>query len=225
MIKIPHLGDLQYAKNPFTKPHIHSVFIIARSKSLNERQELTPLKSRAKTIYHEIPKKFPRPDSIMIPSHNQPPSEIGGDSITEDYDWISESIHDEPKNIDEEEIKITEKELDISPEIEHNFYVMTGMRPATETEIGQREVSLKLLGKSKRSTNKTLLLDLDDTLVHTINTNFDYSMVNIDYNRAKTVIYKDDNSLNFTAIKVIVRPYAVKFLEELSKIYEIIVTA
>ena len=80
-------------------------------------------------------------------------------------------------------------------------------------------------GKSKRSTNKTLLLDLDDTLVHTINTNFDYSMVNIDYNRAKTVIYKDDNSLNFTAIKVIVRPYAVKFLEELSKIYEIIVTA
>ena len=91
---------------------------------------------------------------------------------------------------------------------------------ATPEEIIEREIVLK---PSNKKSGKTLILDLDDTLIHTINPLFDYSALNISYGRAQTVMYKNNEGPSFETIKVIIRPHALKFITELSSLYEIIV--
>eukprot|EP00826_Nyctotherus_ovalis_P061295 TRINITY_DN8706_c0_g1_i1.p3 TRINITY_DN8706_c0_g1~~TRINITY_DN8706_c0_g1_i1.p3 ORF type:complete len:104 (+),score=1.52 TRINITY_DN8706_c0_g1_i1:553-864(+) len=91
---------------------------------------------------------------------------------------------------------------------------------ATPEEIKAREVDLE---PAERKSNKTLVLDLDDTLIHMINPKFKYSNMNVCHASARTVIYKDQDTPTFNSTKIIIRPHALKLLRELSQLYEIVV--
>eukprot|EP00826_Nyctotherus_ovalis_P057427 TRINITY_DN7846_c0_g1_i20.p1 TRINITY_DN7846_c0_g1~~TRINITY_DN7846_c0_g1_i20.p1 ORF type:complete len:187 (+),score=24.91 TRINITY_DN7846_c0_g1_i20:92-652(+) len=64
---------------------------------------------------------------------------------------------------------------------------------------------------------------MDDTLIHTLVPMFNYSKINVDYENAKTVVYEDSASSTLFSVQVIIRPYAIQLLQELSIIYEIVI--
>ncbi len=70
----------------------------------------------------------------------------------------------------------------------------------------------------------TLLLDLDDTLIHTMDSSIDYSKVNINYKDVKQTTYMDKRTNSLISIKTILRPYAQEFLKEMRGFFEIVVT-
>lgn len=143
------------------------------------------------------------------------------DTVTEDdCDWAFDSqIEDDEKSCEEQEMKEFAK-CELTREVQYNFTIMRLLNKATLEEIKAREVDLELV---ERKSNKTLVLDLDDTLIHMINPKFKYSSMNVCHASARTVIYKDQDTPTFNSIKIIIRPYALKLLEELSQLYEIVV--
>ena len=93
---------------------------------------------------------------------------------------------------------------------------MRNLPPFNIDEIHSRSISIKPLTTNK----KTLIMDLDDTLIHTLctpilcNELLNISPINLNYiGRAGT------NEV----LSMFLRQYAHEFLEQMSEIYEIIV--
>jgi hypothetical protein len=214
VVVVPHLGDKQFNKNPFTKSLRFNNFVLFRCGSFAKCHNILKDNLRSDTIEPYTARKFPRPDFVPIPSHNNPPIEV----TEEQHDRVTEIKTEKTGSLEE-----MKKETLVSSEVICNLKVVKSMQLATETEVNQKLITLPFNRRVKRESNKTLLLDLDNTLVHTINPSFDYSFTSLSQDRIKTVFYKSDEQFNFNAIKVIIRPNAIKFLKEISKIYEIIV--
>jgi len=236
-IIVRHIGDLQAHKNPFTKStKPFSTLSPLKSATMVNQKEVAAAFMHASTIQESKKPSFPHPSSSRVPQPNILCAEIG-ESVTEDNcDWFSETEIDseaETERIDEEESKESNEETiddaikyraKLTKELEYNFNIIHSIPLVdSQDDVTLRQVSLPIRTKPVRLTDKTLLLDLDDTLIHTVNPNFDYSSIDVDHREYQPVWYRDASSPSFFCIKVLIRPNAIKLLEELSKLYEIIV--
>jgi len=210
---VPDMGIKQSRMNPFNKHyHIctipasnqnHTLFNSNKENLLNKRANTVRIKSLV----------FPRPDSTKVPMPCR--------SEVEDcwYRWITES-----ESCQEEEMEKNEEskwQVRLTGEVIYNFTTLRTLALPTEEEVLNKLIELPY--KSSNSSGKTLVLDLDETLVHAIGFSVDYSAVNIPHNKIHSIFYKNKEEPSFSVIKVIIRPYAFEFLEELSEIYEIVV--
>jgi CTD small phosphatase-like protein 2 len=116
---------------------------------------------------------------------------------------------------------ITPKELVFGPNVKedilkkHAFDVAQGVKYATKrvkapplNQLQHRQITLKRLGETFK---KTLVLDLDETLI--------YAQMNATKERLPTIGDKSEAR----SMKVMIRPYAEEFLKEMSKEFEIII--
>ena len=97
-----------------------------------------------------------------------------------------------------------------------NFPIYSPPRVAafTPTNRTNHFTSKLLPPKSKKYINKkTLVLDLDETLVHSSFTPFDHS----------DIVLQVDFEEYLYNIHVLVRPYVDKFIEEVSKLFEVVI--
>ena len=108
----------------------------------------------------------------------------------------------------------------MTPEVEYNFNLMRKLDSTSTEEIKTKSVELS--SRSKHSSNKTLILDMDETLIHSVKSYLDYSKLNVTVDEARTLTYRD-NDFTFKNFKVFIRPHAIRLLKELSELYEIIV--
>lgn len=111
-----------------------------------------------------------------------------------------------------------------SLEIRQNFQVMSTIVAATADEVKAKLIVLPPKGLEGKLTKKTLLLDLDETLIHTINPKNNYNLINVKQENCKTLFLKDPSNTMVCSIKVSIRPYAMKLLQEMSSIYEVVVS-
>lgn len=188
-IFVPDMGSKQYQKNPFTKFVHDSTLTIIRQTSLLDRNPKNMLTKCSNTMLKP-------PNPVQIPK----PCRLDME------DWHSWIFYEESDNEDDaEEIKEANL-MYLSKELESDFKILQTLKLPTEKEIKAREVKLPF---NDKTTNKTLVLDLDETLIHAISMS-NYSATDTLNDRTRT-------------IKVIIRPYAIEFLKELSKLYEIVV--
>lgn len=99
---------------------------------------------------------------------------------------------------------------------QNNFPIYTPQKVSAFTPTNRTNYfSSKLLpSKGKKYLNKkTLVLDLDETLVHSSFTPFDKS----------DIILKVDFEEDIYNIHVLVRPYVEQFIEEVSKLFEVVI--
>lgn len=217
-IEVPCMDDLQSRKNPFSRP--------ARPDTLNPRRTGSLVNCKKEDKVHA--KTFVRPGSPSCPvtanerRHDTLTSEVSESISENDYEWVLDERIEDSIAESYEELKIEEYgRYELTREIQRNFTIMRLLNKATLEEIKAREVELEPV--EKRS-NKTLALDLDETLIHMVNPKFEYSSMSMSYGSAQSVLYKDPETLTFNSIKVIIRPHAVRLLKELSEIYEIVVS-
>lgn len=129
--------------------------------------------------------------------------------------------------------EITEDELDtftsifkdklkLSPYLKDEFDVIASLPPILPETI--EAYSLKLPPpKRTKLTNKTIVLDLDDTLVYVItDEKLQEAQINSKVNIERTR-YIASKTGKATEINVVIRPYALEMLKQLSAYYEIIV--
>eukprot|EP00826_Nyctotherus_ovalis_P032133 TRINITY_DN2594_c0_g2_i3.p1 TRINITY_DN2594_c0_g2~~TRINITY_DN2594_c0_g2_i3.p1 ORF type:complete len:340 (-),score=62.19 TRINITY_DN2594_c0_g2_i3:46-1065(-) len=112
------------------------------------------------------------------------------------------------------DILITEN-VALNREVAFSFHAIRMMPLVFPRELAMRRVRLN--AKPRGSSGKTLILDLDDTLVHVLFPRFEYT--NINSKNLKVAAYEEIKRI----LKVVIRPYAIKLLQELSEIYEIII--
>jgi hypothetical protein len=216
-VEVPFMGDMQSRKNPFSKPVRYDTLKPKHTGTLINCQNSCGKRVHANTFVN--PQSPPCPEFFVVQRHEDISVDVT-DTVTVDYcEWIfEEQIEDESDYENGQSNKLIPYELIL--EIQHNFSIMESLEKATLKEIKVREVVLKPV---KRKSNKTLALDLDDTLIHMINPKFGYSYLNVCHSSAQIVLYKDIDTLSLNSIKVLIRPYALKLLEELAEIYEIVV--
>ena len=121
------------------------------------------------------------------------------------------------ENLEDELHQILLKDSLLTDELHIQFQAISKVSPVTMEEIKQRRVFLK----PNPQNSKTLVLDLDDTLFHTLSPMetsdaiASANIINVAYTRAPTGL--------MDRIRFIIRPYAVEFLRRMNEIYEIIV--
>ena len=220
-LTIPKLDTTQFKNNPFKR----------YSQLVNESKLKTSTPKILITSKFQHPeenactlskfKKFSNSDLKNI-MKDKGASEVIAPEIE---DESRENIKEEVENKDKQQksIQNAKYKLRLTKEIEHNFSIMRMLRLPTKDEINSKKVTIPIEPNSTRISDKTLVLDLDGTLIHAVSPTFDYSRINVSVDSAETVYYKNEGEEEMKAIKIIVRPNAAKFLKEISKIYEIIV--
>ena len=240
-ITVPMLGDLQACKNPFNrKLKAETLKNIKGMRLLTAREtKATSLHSRTLSNYQHKP--YTRLSSLQVQQPTQLITETSDSVIEDSCSWMTESesdsndsftpsIEEIKEKVDKEstpqsssKFKSAVTSAVLSKEVEHNFAQIRKLTLPTPEEITSKEVILSYDPKSGRLSNKTLILDLDDTLIHTINPSFNYASINITHSNFKSTLYQDKETSSIYSIKVVVRPYAIPLLQELSSISEIIV--
>lgn len=216
-VVIPCMGDMQSNKNPFNKSTRQEARTIKSTGALINYHKSEEARRHSNTFVD--PRGPPCPDFVSVQRHESMSPEVSDSVTADDCDWIIEEQLDDEDNYGELKIVIIQP-YELTFEIQHNFSIMESLGKPTLDEIEARGITLPPI---KKMTNKTLLLDIDDTLIHTINPKFNYSAMNVKHTTAETVLYKDQETLDFITMRVLIRPYALKLLEELSSIYEIVV--
>jgi len=106
--------------------------------------------------------------------------------------------------------------------IKEHFKTVTGITPVSESTLNSLRIDLPDPEK-KKLTNKTLFLDLDNTLVYVV-TNSTYIKMNIPKSMdVRNTLYTDPKESKPLLLNIILRPYALDMLKQLSPYYEIIV--
>ncbi len=233
---VPLLGDMQARKNPFARQHkTETMQVASRANLLSpvETEECT--KKHAKTMIHATAGTRGHLSMVQVPKPSQEPADLDSSALRDCLRWTSESsaeLEESSVAAEYEEFKQDSTpsaspsdscRAILSHEVQHNFFMLRKIPMAVPEEIALKAINLDYDSRAGRSSNKTLILDLDDTLIHTINPSFNYNSINITHTEFKTVLYKDAELPSIFSIRVVVRPYAIQLLEELSKIYEIIV--
>ncbi len=229
---LPALRESQAAKNPFKKfVRMSTMDTISVARTLPQGidgsyfkkfHSLTPTEQhRAKISLEKVPKP-----SLFVsePLDTDPDCEDSkGTAAEETKGPQREAKEKEKSQAEEEQQQESGYELKLTKEVLHNFKELEKIGFIPIEEVSKKYVVLPET-KGKLS-NKTLVLDLDDTLVHTLDPSLNYSAIRIDKNEIKTAMYMDQSSSTMVSIRVIVRPNAIKFLQELSPIYEIVVSS
>lgn len=211
-VAVPVMDDVHSRKNPFSRTLYSNTVTSTQGGTLSDLKEKESLKKRSNTVrikVDELP-RFPINQILM-------PHRLDGEGLE---DWmIGEKIENEGKRTGEEtKIEGTEKDqVSITEELKHNFKIIRTLSLPTEEEIKSLKIPFPETSK------KTLVLDLDETLIHTIDPSLDYSALNVKRKEIKPIFYRDNKNPNVYSIKVLIRPFAIEFLKELSKDYEIVV--
>lgn len=209
-IKLPLADKDQSIKNPFAQS-------FKRSMTKQKESNFTPQLLS------------PRMNSVSLPrtSSTERRATATLEKVAKPSLFNSEPVEEDESSIKEEGKKSLSEnspmyKIDMTQEVISNFDEIEKIKFISIDEVNKKSVDLPELKKKKLS-DKMLLLDLDDTLAHTINDRFDYSSVDISYKEVRKTMYYDQIVSCMTLIKVIIRPYAIKFLEEISKYYEVVV--
>lgn len=155
---------------------------------------------------------------LPLPSHQ---------NITEVCDtvtalaWVTEGDIDPSSDSEHTPEPFSKYTIELTKEVQHNFQQIQKGSVATSAEVASREVFLSTAKSVLKK--KTLILDLDDTLIHTINPNFNYATLQITHSNPKTLLYQDLTTSDVYSISVVIRPYAIQLLRDLSEIYEIVI--
>lgn len=213
-VNVPDLGSAHSKKNPFTKCVHGNTFTSTKPAILYDSKIENALNKRSNTITIEKV-GFPRPTPVRIPM----PGAFDAEGQDEACARMSEEAEKSVAQGNEEERK-----TGMSDEVEHYFKVLQRLALPSEQEAKLYKVALPLQSRA-RSSDKTLVLDLDETLIHTISSSFDYSDFNAFHEKLHTTFYKNNETKCISTIKFIIRPHAINFLKELSSIYEIIVVS
>lgn len=201
---IPYMNDTQLRNNPFRR-FVHK----------NQVQDKLSFNLK----------------DASLPSSITPESNKNTASVSDVTEESSVELHSIPnddesakieieKETPEESKEVTLTRLELSKEIVQNFEIMRCLRLSSIEEVKFKEFNLPNL-KSKTTSDKTLLLDLDGTLIYAMNPQLNYSAINISCDKPETVLFKEGSDK--VCVKVLIRPYATYLLKELSKTYEIIV--
>lgn len=140
---------------------------------------------------------------------------------------------DSPEASKEKEAGITKDELatfavafkdkiHMSDYIAEQFKINASLPPISTETVAKLAVKIPP-PKTKKHTNKTLVLDLDNTLVCVMTAQaFDSKKIykDADIRSAKYVDIKKGTTIE---LKIIVRPYAIKMLKQLTTYYEILI--
>ena len=180
---------------------------LPKSNSVLEQQGKTrlPINQCARVIFEQISK--PSAHSIELPLLDE---------------FLDTSLDQTHKHIDLNDKTKEEYKIEITTDVKLNFSKLQNFIPITQEDIERKMIMLPELKQGKKS-NKTLFLDIDETLLHTIEKKRDYSMVDIDMDLIKTTTYINSYMCNIANIQVIMRPYLKQFLKEISKYYELVV--
>ena len=127
------------------------------------------------------------------------------DSLCDDVDEFSEPLS-----------KAKPYQTVLTPEIQVNFQYMDQILPALPCEI---EIRQFVLPPSKK---KCLALDLDETLIHSLRPEFDYSSAGIQITKYESLCFVSPSG-EIQDIAFIVRPFAIEFLKNLCDLYEIVI--
>lgn len=216
--KIPDSSDMQARKNPFNKATHGSTLNNDKSQCSIAFKDTKLSNIHSHTFSATDSQSLPRPDSVLIPSHSLSLNDFA-ECITEDQcEWMSE-LGSESNIIEDVKKKKIDYTAVLSREVVYNFNIMSLSNFDTNADFKSKMIAVPGISKSK----KILILDLDDTLTHTMNPSFNYSHINITDIKPKTLLYKNPESMFLNTIKILIRPNAIRLLEELSKYYQIIV--
>ena len=217
---LPILHESQAEKNPFKRNYIKASSLkmdrnptteIAKSGSnangLKKTGASTPAaQGRAKASLEKTPKP-----SLF--------SSEPADEAEQDNHSMAAAVKEE-KKIDTKE-RLPEYEVVLTREILYNFKELDKIGLTTLQEINNRSVILPEV--KGRSTSKTLILDLDDTLMHTMDPQLNYSSLQMDSDAIKQVRYADPLTTSLVSTNVVIRPGAAGFLKEVRSLYEVVV--
>ena len=224
---IPRMQKTQCDKNPFKKR-----FMKLKSDSDCFNEALTANTCPQTLIFDndktfreikraKIQLKQPPKPSLFNSEPDEIPEELGkkiGEDTKEVKLEIILDVGKEPKE-KKEELNYVVK---LTKEVEYNFTNLGNIKEVTTNEIMKKSVLIPEL-KDKRLSNKTLLLDLDETLLHTMDPKLNYDVINVDQKYINSTSYLDEYLVKEVNIKVILRPYVREFLSEIGKYYELIV--
>jgi len=178
-------------------------------------------------------KPDPRPQFEKVEQPMQKLTDIC-DTVTETcVSWITET-EAELQNAEnsEEEVKdlprslgwfqkvdaFSHYKIQYTREVEHYFNQLQKAQLPSAEDVLLKQIALP----GDYSSKKTLILDLDDTLIHTINPAFNYASIGVTHSNVKTALYQDA-VLEVYSVNFVIRPYALQFLKEMSEIYEIVI--
>ncbi len=241
---LPSLGNMQERKNPFSKMLKLGTFRPGTVGAPKGREtpighSLTMFKPEHKALPHVVPQQVPHP---------APPLTDVSDSILYTLtSWLSDSDEDSEVELssltiqsgEESQVSIRSSRKIVAPklpvpggyytvplskEVEYNFKQLPHVPTVLPSEIAVRTLKLADNALKSKSSNKTLVLDLDDTLIHTIDPNFNYAAKGVKHYNFKNLLYQDAATGQIYPIKVLVRPYAIQLLNELSSIFEMVVS-
>ena len=115
---------------------------------------------------------------------------------------------------------VLERSMTMSNEVVSNFNVIEKIDGVTMMDILRRKVVLTF--PRGRKTGKTLLLDMDETLIHTLNPGVNYPK-SYQMGKIHTLNFIDPFNYIEDKIDIVIRPYAVNLLQEMHPLCEIII--
>ena len=138
----------------------------------------------------------------------------------------SEANKDSKTNITGEELATFaiafKDKIRMSDYIAEQFRINASLPPVTPEMIAKLAVKIPP-SKNKKLTDKTLVLDLDNTLVYVMTAQaFDSKKIfkDADVRSAKYIDTKKGTTMK---LKVIIRPYAIEMIKQLTSYYEILI--
>ncbi|MDR3548258.1 MAG: NIF family HAD-type phosphatase [Candidatus Pacebacteria bacterium] len=215
---VPSVRDSQARKNPFRKLCKHRT---AELPPLAEEQKGTQTPTDAGC------KRKPSFSSLEVVyrargTFERVPKPSSDTEAAEEDEIEEQKAIDQPKKAPLDTVPpAPDYALTLTKEVEYNFKEIEKIGVIPEEEINIRRL---MLPEAKgRSVKKTLLLDLDDTLAHTLNPRIDYEMLNVKRGEVHHTKFTDPFTGEETSVGVVARPYADHFLRELRGLYEIVV--
>lgn len=229
---LPIAQSSQFDKNPFQRtPGPKSKAKSVSALNLSKKAiQIAPMNSKHKScvIGKEYRvrgnlEKLPKP--VCSTSEADEPEEILSDELNKlGKSTLTSSVL---KNVIMSQETTTCKakgiyKMRLTGEAIYNFRELQQVEVPSKEEIGRRTILLPEPARQRKS-NKTLFVDLDETLVHTMQTELDYSLVPIDPRAVQTTTFLLANTGKLLNLKTVFRPHVREFLKRLSATYEIVV--
>ena len=238
---LPAMQDFQAKKNPF-KPSFKlsgsEVHILSSRTTIAMAKPTPPIKKflsltptaqqRTRVEWARVPKPSlfaAEPDDISNESFNEDTKVSTSQALPKIADTATkaEEVADESKSETTRGLRegVPKYKFTVTKEIEYHFQQLAKIGFIPMEEVTKR--CFLLAEPPARRSNKTLVLDLDDTLVHTIHPKLNYAAIHLDKDNIKTIMYEDPFTKTLTPIKVVLRPHAREFLTTLKLCYELVV--
>ncbi len=227
-IALSGLGNIQSHKNPFMHTQHRRPPTIASAPVAPIRipayvepgpgTSTPPLLRTAPTKPSVSKPEFFRPHPVLsacsfrAPKPRPPPAPFLSSAL----------LREQTKSTSPDEAKESQRPNDpavlMETELVHDLMRLTVVSANTPADIAIHTVDLPLW---ESASGKTLLLDLDDTLIR--KTDSDKIFRGGTSDRAMEIRYDDETTDQTFTARIILRPYARRLLKEMSMLYEIIV--